>query len=427
MPSLRAIRSALVGMMLAVFVCTLVAVELDAARWVGSWGETVASIQTASRLTWPLSGAVAATVSAYWRHRRATWILDTSARRPAVVHGSRVAALFGASAVGTTLAAIAPFVQTLSEATYGRLPVMAFVSAVATPILPITFGYVVGMWTSPSVAVPLSAATIYLTLVYFDPFSSQALLPLASFFTGDDRDRTFLMEFPVVALARTVWYVIAATCLLYVGLRNGRRAFELGVALALASAPLLFVGASNFHVDARSGVPVCEPLNRTNDQHVQLCLSAARDHERQEMVEALQPVATYLPSGYVLGDEGLQTFGRTKLDATISSTSGGSAAHVPNRNEVLAYFLATEFQQQPCPGSATDLNLGLPRDLAYFHLDTKLITAGQSGFFPTAPPPEALTWNGQNASFRQMWTTLSPDERDAYIRQNWRTLTGCRE
>ena len=235
------------------------------------------------------------------------------------------------------------------------------------------------------------------------------------------------MELPLAAVARTVWYVIAAAWVLHVGLRSSRRAFGLGIALALASAPLLFIGASNFEVDTQSIRPVCQPLNKSGTQNIRLCLSAARDHERPTMEQALDPMLSYLPHDYVVGDEALQSFDRMALDATLTSTSGGSAAHKPSQNEVLAYFLANLFQGQPCPGSTADPSAGRPRDLVYYYVDQKLSRKVVAPFVPTAPPPEALTWTGSSASFRQTWNTFSTEERDAYIRQNWRTLTGCRE
>lgn len=344
------------GTALGVLALTLGLMFADPAPWHGSWGETTASIERTTALSYPLVAAAAAWVAARPNRQRFAALLEGAARPPTAIWAWTCFTVFASAAVGLGLASAGAAAVTAHEATYGSPDAAAAISLLAGCFLASALGTATGRYLPAVVAPAAAAAVVYFVGLGLDT-GSPGLAPFAALVVADPRERTFLHVEGWAYLLRATFLSALALWLLAVAARSIVMRRVCMIAVCLTATPLLYVGADVMTVQASAVEPVCLRGEPT------ICMTSARFHVAADVQsigrEVMAALPGLFPDGLLLLEDQLTARGAalsSKEHVVTFSTVNGvhGEAHIVDRDD-LVLLLSNRLLRDKCPSPAQSL------------------------------------------------------------------------
>lgn len=335
-------------------------------RWLGTWRDTSAVMDSALILGLPATATCAAWVSAGSRRNGMTELAKGAVNPARSFWGLMALEIWGFASLGFLLAAATTFGLTGRVATYGRPPLLSLGADVAWLALGVVVGVGFGRVLPWFVAPPAAGVLIYVLLAVF-VIGAPGLL--ASLTPIDDRWATFTRVHPWIPVFKTVLPSLLALALVFAYAKATRPAVTAAWVAGLVAAPLLLGGADT-DVD-RSAVSLgCSAYNHG----LEICTPRAKSYLRDDLARVTSEVrhltGRLSPSHLTLIDDearGLSPSG----DAELAIATGRRQRHerVMLMSKVNDQSASTQVQR-------SELVIGLAQSL--FPSDRNASQAGPS-------------------------------------------------
>lgn len=433
MTGLPASRSLQAILLLSVFVVTATSVLVDTPNWLGSWGETGAALESSTRLSYPLVGALAAWVSsAPKRERFAPWISAASRPRLQLLLrlGARCALL---SCAGFAVAAIGVFVATATQADFGTLPILSIMAVCCGFVASAGIGVAIGQWIPGYVAPAVGLAVIF-AWGYLASGLTPLLEPLEGFAVASDRGRTFFEIIPWVFVLRSVFLVALGVAVLALAARDSTWWLWSLTAVCLCATPLVLTGSSTMQFMPAAAKEKCEVRGA-----VRVCLTAARWHEVRDVMAVGKPLLTQLsglnPGRITLREEPLPGAQETvvsseEVTVPIGVVNGFNGnAHQVSPTDLLILISNRIFRERCTPQDAPNGERG-PVATATDVVESWALRSigvavdGSAGFNAPVLTDESLDWR-KIASFRSAWEKASLAVKTRWLSRHRADIFAC--
>lgn len=274
---------------LAVAVVSALSVGNLYSGWYGSWGETARALQVTTLLTYPLLAALSAWLTGAPRRRRYQWMVGTGVSGALRLRILWVTAIAGLGFAGMLPVFVVACVMTGSEADFGSFPGLELLLIATGTVAAIAFGLALASALPPMLA-PILATVIVYGGEYLLDTGTPSMEQYAGFVVADQRERTYLEPTPWVLIVQCFLLACLALLFLAAAVRSRSWLFPLAGA-CLAATPLIMVGSSNYSVSHAALQPVCQEQNDYT-----LCMTRARAHTMDEVVESIEPAMTMMDS-----------------------------------------------------------------------------------------------------------------------------------
>lgn len=426
-------RSLQVILTTTVAVVTAISALADTPNWLGSWGETGAALESSTRLSYPLVGALTAWVSsAPKRERFAFWISVASRPRLYLLLrlGGRCALL---SFAGFSLAAIGLFVATAMHGDFGTLPVLSVLTVFCGFVASVGLGVAIGQWL-PGYVAPAVALSLIFVWSYLANGLTPSLEPLEGFAVASDRERTFFETMPWVLVVRSVFLMALGVAVVSLAARNSTWWLGSLTAVCLGATPLVLTGSSSVQVVPAALKEKCEVSGT-----VRVCLTAARWHEVQDVMDAGKPLLTQL-SGLNLGrvtlrEESLPGAQETEVRSDevivpIGVVNGFNGnAHQVNPTDLQILISNRIFRERCTPQDAPNGENGpvaTATDVveAWALQSIGVAVDGSGGFNAPVLTDESLDWR-KIAPFRSAWKKASLAVKTRWLSEHRSDMFAC--
>lgn len=387
-------------------------------RWLGTWRDTSAVMDSALLLCLPAAATCAAWVSASCRRNGITELAKGALNPARSFWGLVALQIWGFVSFGFLLAAAITFGLTGRVATYGRPPLLSLGADVGWLALGVVVGMGVGRVLPWLVAPPGAGVLVYVLL---------ALLVigapgfLASFTPIDDRWATFTRAPAWISVLKAVFPSLVALALLSAYARATRLAVVAAWVAGLIAAPLL-LGGGDTDVD-RSAVRLgCSAY----DHGLTICTPHAKSYLRDDLARVTSDVRRLTwglsPSRLtVIDDEtrGLSPSGDAELAVAMrtrqrhesvmlmSKVNDQSASTQVHRNELVIGLAQSLF---PSGGGSSQAG---PSDVLMRWLLTRLRVPIDGSAAPGAPRPiePAISFSSEAMRSLNWLSGLKPEVR----------------
>lgn len=405
-------------------------------QWYGSWGETGASLEDATVLTYPLIAGFAAWFSGNPRRRHFSHLLSTSTRTLFRVHIHAALVIGFLGAVGSILGASIILVTTAQEATFGHFQPTVLLVIACGCWTSAAFGVCLGAILPPRIAPPITVAAVYAVSVFLDP-TNPSLIFLAGLAVADSRERTFLAVADWVLVTRALWLTTVGFALVALVSKNKPAWFtSLGIS-SLMAVPLLLLGQHAMQPNPAARRVACTDFGA----ELSVCLSAARSHAAGEVHEAITKevdlLAGLAPHGITLVEE--DVLSETASDGTsrrlvvpIGLVNGSDGnAHVPNpvdlQLQVAMRVLSDNCAADNSPGTVKDLADAGAEDvlLAWLLTELDIPIDGTASLGSPILSEDALDYSGEVGQFRHEWFAAAFDRKHAWLRVHRDEILSC--
>lgn len=422
-----------IGVMVLTTAITMVTVALDAPNWLGSWGETGAALESSTRLSYPAVGALAAWVSsAPKRERFEPWVRTTSRSRIQIL--LRLTCRFGLlTCTGFLLASATALIATGRQADFGSVPFLSLLTVCCGYIASVGVGVAAGQWL-PGYLAPGVAIVVIFGWGFLASGLNPTLASLEALAVASDHQRTLFEIAPWVFLVKAIFLVGLAVALVSLAARDSSAWLLALSVVCLSATPLILSGTSTMRFVAASAEERC-----LADGKLQVCLTAARFHEAEDVMNAAKPLLTRLsgmnPGRITLREESLPgsqetIVGENEVVVPIGVTNGFNGnAHQVNSTDLLILISNRIFRERCVPQDVPNGNRG-PVATATDVVESWALKSvgvpvdGSGAFNAPILTDEALDWRAV-ASFRSEWAKASSETKTRWLGEHGRDLFNC--
>ncbi|TDB79060.1 hypothetical protein [Micromonospora sp. KC721] len=430
----------IVGLAVAVVTALqgIVVVATKSERWSGHWPSASAAVGWAALWGCCVVAASTAWVVASARRHHFEYLIQTASRSHFAVYRAPLLMVALGSVMGYTAVLGYIVAITASRATHGRLNVVELAGTLASVLLGVGLGAVVGR-VAPTRLAPITAAVvpyvIYMLLIYGDAYSGNILFADISF--TDQIDRTYLRLPVELLLGRAVFWAALGTALLAWALLATRAAYT-AVLVASFGLSAVLVTAGTRSEEQTEYRAVCFAGSPT------ICVDRAHQHLADEYVGRVRAnadamVGTDFATTTVVATESLEqelrqhrspSSVRVMLVPIVKRST--SPAHEINPRALDASFGAAVFLH-PCQRlGAGDTDAGITAGarmaltLYSWWLTTRGISLDGSNY-PGEPDIQLLAATDPAiGATQQTFSRLSASAQIAWITTNQDGIRNCR-